>query len=89
MTTHIQLIKQKQIDNHVNTIGKWIHDVNGHNSDEALEFIFKYLHHLNENENTKKSMYEHLLNITETELIDINKKNDLMILINELVKLKR
>jgi len=54
----------------VNTIGKWINDVNGHNSDDALEFIFKYLHHLNDN--TKKPMYEHLLNITETQPIDIN-----------------
>ena len=41
MTTHTQLVKQKQIDDQVNTIGKWIHDVNGHNSDEALEFIFR------------------------------------------------
>ena len=84
INTYTSLIKQKQIDEHLNTIGKWIHDVNGHNSDVATEFMFKYLHHLNDN--TKKSMYEHLLNITETELIDINKKNDLMLLINELVK---
>ena len=83
--TYSSLIKQKQIEDHVNTIGKWIHDVNGYNSDVATEFMFKYLHHLNDN--TKKSMYEHLLNITETELIDINKKNDLMLLVNELVKL--
>ena len=82
--TFVSLNKQKQIEDHVNTIGKWIHDVNGHNSDEATEFMFKYLHHLNGN--TKKSMHEHLLNITETELIDINKKNDLTLLINELVK---
>ena len=86
MTTHTQLIKQKQIDDQVNIIGKWINDVNGHNSDAALEFILKYLHHLNDN---TKSMYEHILNITETQLIDINKKNDLMLLINELVKLKK
>ena len=85
MTTHTQLIKQKQIEDHVNTIGKWIHDVNGQNHDDALGFIFKYLHHLNDN--TKKSIYEHILNITETQLIDMNKKNDLMLLINELVKL--
>ena len=85
MTTHSQLIKQKQIEDHVNTIGKWIHDVNGQNHDDELGFIFKYLHHLNDN--TKKSMYEHILNITETQLIDMNKKNDLMLLINELVKL--
>ena len=74
MTTHTQLIKQKQIEDHVNPIGKWIHDVNGQNHDDALGFISKYLHHLNDN--TKKSMYEHILNITETQLIDMNKKND-------------
>ena len=72
MTTYTQLVKQKQIDDQVNTIDKWINDVNGHNSDDGLEFIFKYLHHLNEN--TKKSMYEYILNITETQLIDMNKK---------------
>jgi len=85
MTTHTQLIKQKQIEVHVNTIGKWIHDVEGQNYVDAVGFISKYLHHLNEN--TKKSMYEHILNITDTQLLDINKKNDLMLLINELVKL--
>ena len=70
----------------MNTIGKWIHDVNGQNHNDALDFIFKYLHHLNDN--TKKSMYEHILNNTETQLIDMKeKKNDLMLLINELVKL--
>ena len=85
MTTHTQIIKQKQIEDHVNTIGKWIHTVDGQNHDDALGFIFKYLHHLNDN--TKKSMYEHILNITDTRPLDINKKNDLMLLIEELVKL--
>ena len=85
MTTHTQLIKQKEIDDHVNTIGKWIREVEGQNHDDALAFIFKYLHHLNNN--TKKSMYEHILNITDRELLEINKKNDLMLLIDELVKL--
>ena len=85
MTTHTQLIKQKEIKDHVNTIGKWIYDANGQNQEDALGFILKYFHHLNEN--TKKSIYEHILNITETQLIDINKKNDLMLLLNELVKL--
>ena len=80
--TYTSLFKQNQINDHVNTIGKWIHDVNGHNSDEAIEFIFKYLHHLNDN--TKKSM---MSSITETELIDINKKNDLMLLVNELTRI--
>jgi len=36
--THTSLFKQKQIDEHVNTIGKWIHDVNGHNPDKGIEF---------------------------------------------------
>ena len=78
LKTYISLAKQKQIDEHANTIGKWINDVNGQNNDEALEFIYRYIHHLNNN--TKKSMHEHLLNITETSLIDINKKNDLMLI---------
>ena len=59
MTTHTQIIKQKQIEDHVNSIGKWIHDVDGQNHDDSLGFILKYLHHLNDN--TKKSMYEHIL----------------------------
>ena len=83
--TYTSIIKQKQIDEHINTIGKWINEVNGQNHDDALEFIYKYIHHLNDN--TKGSMYHHLLNITETDLIEINKKNDLILLINELVKL--
>ena len=74
----------KEIEDHITTIGKWIHDVEGENQEDALGFISKYLHHLNDN--TKKCMYEHILNITQTQLIDI-KKNDLMILINELVRL--
>ena len=85
MTTHTQLVKQKEIEDHVNTIGKWIREVEGQNHDDVLAFIFKYLHHLNNN--TKKSMYEHILNITDRELLEINKKNDLMLLIDELVKL--
>jgi len=85
MTTHTQIIKQKQIKEHVNTIGKWIHDVDGQNHDDALEFIYKYIHHLNDN--TKGSMYHHLLNITDRQLLDINKKNDLILMIDELVKL--
>ena len=72
MTTHTQLIKQKQIEDHVNTIGKWIHVAEGQNHDDALGFIFKYLHHLNDN--TKRSMYEYILKITDTELIEMNKK---------------
>ena len=72
MTTHTQIIKQKQIDEHINTIGKWINEVHGQNHDDALEFIYKYIHHLNDN--TKKSMYDHLLNITDRQLLDIKKK---------------
>ena len=61
INTYTSLIKQKEIEDYVNTIGKWIHDVDGQNHGDALGFIFKYLHHLNHN--TKKSMYEHILNI--------------------------
>ena len=70
MTTHTTIIKQKQIDDLVNTIGKWINDVEGQNHDDALGFIYKYIHHLNDN--TKKSMYEHILKITDRELLEIN-----------------
>ena len=85
INTYTSLLKRKEIEEHISTIGKWIHDVEGENQEDALGFISKYLNHLNDN--TKKSMYEHILNITQTQLIDINKKNDLMLLINELVKL--
>ena len=85
MTTHTQLIKQKQIEDHVNVIGKWIHEVDGQNHGDVLGFIFKYLHHLNNN--TMKSMRDHILIITDKELVEINKKKDLMVLIDELVKL--
>jgi len=83
--TYTSLLKHKEIEEQISIIGKWIHDVEGENQEDALGFISKYLYHLNDN--TKKSMYEHILNITQTQLIDINKKNDLMLLINELVKL--
>ena len=38
--TYTSLIKQKQIEDHVNTIGRWIHDVDGQNHDDAIGFIF-------------------------------------------------
>ena len=34
-------------------------------------------------------MYEHITDITDTKLIDINKLNDLMKLIDSLLKLKK
>ena len=86
INTYTSLLKRKEIEEQIGIIGKWIHDVEGGNQEDALGFISKYLHHLNGG-STKKSMYEHILNITQTQLIDINKKNDLMILINELVRL--
>ena len=39
MTTQTTIIKQKQIDDLVNTIGKYINDVEGQNHDDALGFI--------------------------------------------------
>ena len=82
-----QITKQKKIDEQIDSIIKWINDVNGHNPDEAKSFIKKHLFNLNES--TKKSMYENLLDITDTKLIEINKKNDLMMQINELTRLLR
>ena len=85
MNTFTRILKQQQIEDQINAINDWINQVGGHDVDKAIEFIHKHLCHLNEN--TKKSMYEHLLDKTQTALIDINKKNDLMRLINELAKL--
>ena len=42
INTYTSLAKQKQINEHVNTIGKWINDINGQNHDDAPEFIYKY-----------------------------------------------
>ena len=80
-------IYQKKISDQIDGISKWIQSVGGNNEDKALAFIDQYLSHLNNN--TKKSMFEHILDITGTRLLDVNKQNDLMILINELCKLKQ
>ena len=66
------LLKQKQIDEQVKAIGKWVNDVQGHDVEEVIEFIKKNLYNLNDN--TKKSIYEHILTISKTDLIEINKK---------------
>ena len=55
------------------------------NSKDTTAFIYKYMSHLNSN--TKKSLFEHLLDITNTRLIDVTKQNDLMVLLNDLQKL--
>lgn len=63
----------------------WFESVHGSNIDEALEFINKYMWHLNDL--TKKSFFEELQDKTNTRMIDISKLNDLTILIEELYKL--
>ncbi len=68
-------VVQKKIDSHLGAIEKWLASVDGKNPTEAIKFINTYLHHLNDS--TKKSMYEHITDITETKLIDVNKLNDL------------
>ena len=80
-------VHHKKIIEHLDVISKWIQCVGGSNEDKALEFVEKYLHHLSDN--TKKSMFEYIFDLTGTRLIDINKQNDLMLLINELCALKQ
>ena len=41
------------------------------------------------NENTKRSMFEHITDITDTKLREINKLNDLIKIINELQIIKK
>ena len=85
MNTFTKIAKQKEINKQIDVIVKWIKDVNGHNPDETEEFIYEHL--LNLNDLTKKSLYEHILDKTDLKLIEVNKKNDLMIQIEQLVKL--
>ena len=80
-------IFKNKIEDQIESINIWISSVNGKDSDKAIDFIKKYHHHLNDN--TKKSMYEHITDITDTKIIDINKLNDLMKLIDSLLKLKK
>ena len=80
-------VHNKKIDEQIDSFVTWIKAVNGPDADtqEAIDFIYKYLFHLNLN--TKKSFFEYLLDITNTRLIDVNKQNDLMLLIEGLYKL--
>ena len=75
----------KKINKKIDDFKTWFTSVHASNIDKAEEFMIYYMHHLNDL--TKKSFFEHLLDITETRLLDINKQNDLTILIKELYKL--
>ena len=77
----------RKIDEQMNSFESWIKAVKSQDADtkDAIDFIYKYSPHLNSN--TKKSFFEHLLDITNTRLIDVNKQNDLMLLIEGLYKL--
>ena len=75
----------KKINKKIDDFKTWFESVHGNNVDEAIEFMNTFMFHLNDL--TKKSFFEHLLDITETRLLDINKQNDLTILIEELYKL--
>ena len=77
-------VHNKKFDGQVDSFVSWIKAVNGSNTDtqQATDFIYKYLSRLNLN--TKKSSSEHILDITNTNNIEINKRNDLMLLIEEL-----
>jgi len=59
-----------------------LQSIDGKESEKAIGFIKTYSHHLNDR--TKRSMYEHITNITDNKLREVNKLNNLMKLINEL-----
>jgi len=80
-------VHHKKLTDQLDGISKWIQSVGGSNESEALTFLDKYLVHLNDN--TKKSMFEHILDLTGTRLQDVNKQNDLIKLIDELCRLKQ
>ena len=75
----------KKVDKKIDDFKSWFESVHGTNVDEAVEFIYTYMYNLNDL--TKKSFFENLLDKTETRLLDINKQNDLTILVEELYKL--
>ena len=80
-------VHSKKIDDQIEGFVLWIKAVNGedYETKEAIDFINKYI--LNLNVNTKKSFYEHFQDITNTRLIEPNKQNGLMLLIDGLCRL--
>ena len=87
LTRETHKVHHKKLTDQLDGISKWIQSVGGSNEAEALPFLNKYLAHLNDN--TKCSMFEHILDLTDTRLQDVNKQNDLIKLIDELYKLKQ
>ena len=77
---------QKDIDNAIEAIADWISQL-GKDPTKAIEFIKKYNHHLNDK--TKKSMFEHITDITDTKLLEVNKLSDLTLLIEKLITIKK
>ena len=80
-------IFQKKFDNCLDAIDKWINSVDGKNPEKVINFVkssFQYL-----NDKTKKFMYDHITDISDTKLREVNKLNDLMKLINELLEIKK
>lgn len=76
----------KKIKDQLDKIYIWLDKVEGQNKDEVVLFIEAYLSHLNSG--TCKSMYENVINISKTELIDIHKLSELDLLIKQLKDLK-
>ena len=85
-TIESNIVLQNQIDEQFRKIVTWI-DKEGQNAEEAIGFIRRYFDHLNEN--TQKSMYEYLLDITKTRILSLDKQNELMLLLIELRKIKK
>ena len=80
-------VHNKKIDEQIDGFVSWIKAVKGPDTDtkEATNFIYKYMSHLNNN--TKKSFYEHIQDITNTRLVEHNQLNGLMLLIDGLYNL--
>jgi hypothetical protein len=79
-------VHQKIFDDKLIEINQWV-NTHGHNPDEADTFIRKYFDHLNDN--TWKSMYDILLNITESKLLPSDNQNELSNLVSQLLQIKK
>ena len=77
---------QKQLDDAIEAIADWIKEL-GKDPTKAINFIKTYLPNLNEK--TKKSMFENITIITDTQLLEVNKKKDLTDAIDRLINIKK
>ena len=76
------LVHYKKVSDKLDEIKTWISSNAGINTSETIQYIKDNLPNLNDK--TKKSLYEYVLDNTNTRIIEVNKLNDFMILLNEL-----